>query len=69
MKSVHDTTVLKTAINDFFEVCLFVSMHLNSPDFLLQLKGKYDILDHLYEKFCKEKIAKLCKQLATIVGQ
>ena len=40
MKSVHDTTVLKTAINDFFEVCLFVSMHLNSPDFFVTVERK-----------------------------
>ncbi len=31
----------------------------------LQIKDRYDILPHIYEKFDKSKIAKLCKELAT----
>ena len=64
----HDHTAVKTLIYDHFKVmtaCTTVYGHcFTLGSMCVQLKHKYDILDHFYEKFKKSNIATLCKPLA-----
>lgn len=74
--NIHQQSFMKI-INQVF-VFHYLSNHSSNHSFIiyvncstsfLQLRqsdeGRYDILDHLYEKFDKAKVAKLCKELAT----
>ena len=67
----HDYTAVKNLVFQHFKVVTAILYNYTVSGsegrgvcLSLQLEKRYDILDHLYEKFEKSHIATLCKPLA-----